>query len=173
MPLDYTAVECQQHQWLPGMRATSCACIYNAGCQHMRDRHSSTPWGHDREATNEISIGQWKRDNQVQPSSSFTNVICSSALCSLLFKYFSGFTTTRRTVTVHFTASANQPLSAVLYVPPSQGFDFSPIFVFVHFIHTSFSTNFLAGFSGTFLGYSFDWKMNRRLENNMELRHRQ
>jgi hypothetical protein len=45
------------------------------------------------------------------------------------------------------------------------------VFIFT-FIHTSFSTYFLAGFSGTFLGYSFYWKMNRRLENNMALYHR-
>lgn len=136
----------------PRHESHPCACIYNAGCQHMRDRHSSTPRGHDREAANRIRIGQWKRDDRVQPSSSFTNVICSSALCSPLFKYFSGFTTTRRTITVHFTASANQPLSAVLYVPPLQGFDFSPIF----FLYTLYIPPFLQIFLPGFLAHSLD-----------------
>lgn len=36
-------------------------------------------------------------------------------------------------------------------------------------LHTSFSTYFLVGFSGTFLGYSFDCKMNKRLQNNRRL----
>lgn len=34
---------------------------------------------------------------------------------------------------------------------------FSPFF-----LHTSFSTHFLVGFPGTFLGYSFDCKMNEK-----------
>ena len=37
---------------------------------------------------------------------------------------------------------------------------FSLFFFFFFFLHTSFSTHFLVGFPGTFLGYSFDCKMN-------------
>lgn len=45
---------------------------------------------------------------------------------------------------------------------------FAPFYSFVS-LHTFFSTYFLVGFSGTFLGYSFDWKTNERLQNNRRL----
>lgn len=67
----------------------------------------------------------------------------------------------------HSPASARHPLGEY----PSSSVNLYIVFIFT-FIHTSFSTYFLAGFSGTFLGYSFYWKMNRRLENNMALYHR-
>lgn len=102
------------------------------------------------------------------PPMRFVNIIYSAtALLDHLSVPWQASRNSKYHLAIHFPVSANHPEGE--YLLPLQAF---PPFFISTFIHTSFSTYFLAGFSGTFLGYSFYWKMNRRLENNMALHHR-